>query len=61
MQLSVEQIITIVVVTITLLLLVFAVDWRYFRDWVVVYLYKSVIDFIWGSPVVRLNLLEYPN
>lgn len=26
----------------TLLLLVFAVDWSYVRDWVVVYLYKSL-------------------
>ena len=26
---------------ITLLLLIFAVDWRYFRDWVVIFLFKT--------------------
>lgn len=57
---SIEQIITITSAVITLLLLIFAVDWRYFRDWVVVFLFKACLDFVWGSPVVNLNLLEYP-
>jgi hypothetical protein len=57
---SVETVITISSVIITLLLLIFVVDWRYFRDWIVVYLFKCVIDFAWGSPVVNLNLLAYP-
>lgn len=55
-----EMIIIIIAAVITLLLLIFAVDWRYFRDWVVVFLFKCVIDFAWGSPVVSLKLLEYP-
>lgn len=28
----------------TLLLLIFAVNWRYFRDWVAVFLFKAVLD-----------------
>jgi len=57
---SAETVITIIAIVITLLLLIFAVDWRYFRDWIVVYLFKSIIDFAWGSPVVNLKLLDYP-
>lgn len=57
---SPEQIITAVAALVTLLLLIFAVDWRYFRDWVVVFLFKCTLDFTWGSPVVKLGLLEYP-
>ena len=60
MNLSTEQIITITSAVITLLLMIFAVNWRYFRDWVVVFLFKTCLDFLWGSPVVNLNLLEYP-
>lgn len=56
-----EQIIVITSATITLLLLIFAVDWRYFRDWIVVFLYKCTLDFIWGSPVVSLKMLDYPH
>lgn len=58
---SIETQISIAAFVIALLLLVFAVDWRYFRDWVAVFLFKSNIDFIWGSPVVNLKLLEYPD
>lgn len=60
MNLSLETIITIVSIVITLLLLIFAVDWRYFRDWIVVFLFKCFIDFLWGSPVQNLKLIEYP-
>ncbi len=60
MNLSLEQLITIISAVITLLLLLFAVDWRYFRDWVVVFLFKGLLDFIWGSPVVSLKLIKYP-
>lgn len=60
MHLSVEQIITILSSVIALLLLIFAVDWRYFRDWIVVFLYKALLDCIWGEPVVNIKLLEYP-
>jgi hypothetical protein len=60
MDFSSEQIITVAATLITLLLLIFVVDWRYFRDWVVVYLFKCTLDFVWGSPVVKLKLLDYP-
>jgi len=60
MNLSSETIITIISALITLLLLIFAVDWRYFRDWIVVFFFKCFIDFVWGSPVVSLKLIEYP-
>ncbi|MDT8901549.1 CBO0543 family protein [Anaeroselena agilis] len=56
-----EQIITITSAAIALLLLIFAVDWRYFRDWVVVFLFKCTVDFLWGSAVVSLKLIEYPD
>jgi hypothetical protein len=56
-----EIIIRIVAWIAALLLLIFAVDWRYFRDWVVVYLFKCTLDFLWGSPVVALKLIEYPD
>jgi hypothetical protein len=59
-DLTIETIIIILAAIITLLLLIFAVDWRYFRDWVVVFLFKGVLDFSWGSPVVNLKLLDYP-
>jgi hypothetical protein len=57
---SLEQIITIVAAVVTLFLFIFIVDWRYFRDWTVVFLFKCLLDFIWGSPVVNLKLLDYP-
>lgn len=44
----------------TLLLLIFAVDWRYFRDWVVVFLFKGMMCLVVGSIVVESNLLSYP-
>ena len=59
-NLSAEYIITITSSVVALILLIFAVDWRYFRDWIVVFLYKSVLDFFWGSSVVEMHLLEYP-
>lgn len=60
MDLGLEGIISLIAAVITLLLLIFAVDWRYFREWVVVFLYKCVIDFIWGSAVVNMKLIKYP-
>lgn len=57
---SIETTISIIAAVITLLLLIFVIDWRYFRDWIVVYLFECLIDFIWGSPVVNLMLLDYP-
>lgn len=61
MSISVEMFISLAAAVITLLLLIFAVDWRYFRDWVVVYLFKSLLDFVVSSPTVELQLLEYPD
>lgn len=60
MNLSLEEIISIIAFVISLLLFIFAVDWRYFRDWIVIFLFKGLLDFIWGSPVVSLKLIEYP-
>lgn len=57
---SVELFISVTAALLGLLLLVFAVDWHYFRDWVVVFLYKSLLDSLWGTAAVTLNLLEYP-
>lgn len=58
---STEEIITATAAVTALLLLIFAVDWHYFRDWVVVFLFKTTLDFLWGSPVVKMRLLEYPD
>lgn len=55
-----EQIIMVVAATITLLLLIFAVDWRHFRDWVVLFLFKCTFDLILGSAVVERDLVDYP-
>lgn len=59
-MISTEQIITFISAGITLLLLIFAVDWRYFRDWIVILLFKGLLDFIWGSPVANLDRIVYP-
>lgn len=45
---------------ISVILLVFAVDWRYVRDWVVVYLYKSMLDSFFENVVIKKGLIEYP-
>jgi len=60
MNLGLEGTISIIAAVITGLLVIFIVDWRYFRDWIVVFLFKGLLDFIWGSPVVNLKLIEYP-
>jgi len=60
MSMGVENIIMIVAAVVTLLLLVFAVDWRYFSEWIVVFFFKCTLDFAWGSPVVNFKLIEYP-
>jgi hypothetical protein len=60
MNLTPEIIITIIAAVLTLLVLIFVIDWRYFRDWIVVLLFKGLIDFAWGSPVVNLKLIDYP-
>lgn len=61
LSITVEHAITLVTGVIALLLLIFAVDWRYFRDWVVVFLFKCVLDLAWSSPVVKLGLIAYPD
>lgn len=55
-----EQIIMTVSALFALFLLIFAVNWHYFRDWTVLFLYQGLLDFIWGSPVVSLKLIKYP-
>ncbi|HMM19206.1 MAG TPA: CBO0543 family protein [Selenomonadales bacterium] len=60
MSFTVDQWIMLSSAVVALILLIFAVDWSHFRDWVVILLFKSLLDFIWGSPVVELKLIEYP-
>lgn len=60
MSVTPEFIIQIAAAVITLLLLIFAVDWRYFRDWVVVFLFKSLLDITIDAALVKANLLIYP-
>ncbi|HBS57992.1 MAG TPA: hypothetical protein DEA44_01850 [Firmicutes bacterium] len=43
-----------------LLLLIFAVDWRYFQDWIVVFLFKGLLGIIWGGAVAQLKMITYP-
>lgn len=45
---------------ITLLLLLFAVDWRYFRDWVAVFLFVSAKDLALASMIVESGHIAYP-
>jgi len=42
------------------LILIFAVDWRYFQDWIVIFLFAGLLDFTFGSPIVTFNLIQYP-
>lgn len=60
MNLSLEYGIMLFSAVITLLLLIFAVNWRYFRDWVTVFFFKSFLDLIGGSYVVEAHLIKYP-
>ena len=57
---NIELLICATAFIIALLLLIFVVDWRYFRDWIVVFLFKTVVDFIWGSAVVSTKMITYP-
>ncbi|TEB11790.1 CBO0543 family protein [Pelotomaculum propionicicum] len=60
MNISVEPVISLTAFLLALLLLIFAVDWRYFRDWIVIFLYKSLLDSLWGSAVVNAGRIEFP-
>lgn len=60
MYFTIEFIISIISAVLALLLLIFVVDWRHFRDWVVVFLYKSLLDAFWGVIVVGGNMIKYP-
>ncbi|AEG58526.1 CBO0543 family protein [Desulforamulus ruminis] len=60
MNVSLENIIMLVSALVTLLLLLFAVNWRYFRDVVVVFLFKAVFDLTVGSMVEKANCIDYP-
>lgn len=61
MVLGAEEIITVTAIAIIILLLVFAVDRQYFRDWTAIFLFKAVIDNIVGSIVVNTNLIACPS
>ncbi|VBB07798.1 Hypothetical protein LUCI_3063 [Lucifera butyrica] len=60
MILTTEQIINATAALITLFLFLFAIDWRFFRDWIVVYLFANCLAFVWSSPIVNLGLIDYP-
>ncbi|MDD2553863.1 MAG: hypothetical protein PHP51_04765 [Desulfotomaculaceae bacterium] len=60
MYFSVELIISVVTALLALALLLFIIDWRYFRDWVVIFLFKCILDSLWGTAVVNKEMLEYP-
>lgn len=60
MNLGLEEIIMIIAAVITLLLFIFAINWRYFNEWIVVFIFKGLLDLIWGSPVVEWKLIQYP-
>lgn len=55
-----ENIICLIAAFTTLLIAVFAIDWRNFREWIVVFLFQGELNLILGSLVVESNLLEYP-
>lgn len=60
MFLNAELIISVAAAVLGLLVLIFIVDWRYFCDWVVIFLYKCVLDSLWGTAVVNTGRIEFP-
>jgi hypothetical protein len=60
MEISTENGIMAVFSLINILIIVFIIEWTYFREWIVVFLFKCVVDFVWGSAVVSLKMIEYP-
>ncbi|MDD3653914.1 MAG: hypothetical protein PHO01_06995 [Desulfotomaculaceae bacterium] len=60
MIISIEVIISLTAALAGLLLLIFAVNWTYFRDWIAIFLYKCVLDSLLGTYVVIANHIEYP-
>lgn len=57
---SLENSIMLIAAILTIFLLIFVINWHYFSEWIAVYLFKCIIDFAWGSPVVNLHMLVYP-
>ncbi|NPV93162.1 MAG: hypothetical protein HPY50_20570 [Firmicutes bacterium] len=57
---TVNIVIVAVTILISLLILAFIVDWRYFNEWVVVYLFKSMLDLLLDNIAVSHHLLGYP-
>ena len=55
-----EQWLMIFFTVIAVYVLLFIIDWRYFCDWVVVILFKCLLDILWGSAVVSQKMIEYP-
>lgn len=60
MSINVELIISIAAALLALAALIILVDWRYFRDWVVIFLFKCVLDSLWGDAVSYSGKIEYP-
>lgn len=59
MNINLELIISTVAALLALAALIILVDWRYFRDWVVVFLYKCLLDSLWGAAVINTGKIEY--
>lgn len=59
MSINAEIIISIAAALLALAALIILVDWRYFRDWVVVFLYKCLLDSLWGAAVINTGKIEY--
>lgn len=60
MNFTPELTISILSAVITLFLLIFTVDWQYFRDWIVAFLFIGLLSVFWGNLVVEMNLIKYP-
>lgn len=57
---GINEITMLTMVLATLTIVVFFIDWRFFHEWVVVYLFKSNLDLMMDNIAVTKNLLVYP-
>ena len=55
-----EQGLMVIFTMIAFYVLFFMIDWQYFSEWVVIILFKCLIDILWGSAVVSQKMIEYP-
>lgn len=61
MNLTAENLISLIAAIFTLLLAIFAIDWRNnFREWIALFLFQGEISLVLGSLVVESGMLDYP-